>query len=226
MLHDIDVYRLGHKLFNEKYECRANEKELALFRVEEEDVRIISQFDFNGAFSDGSIITSTSPSESMIIDRLFGSPKMTGDEETDAKMLNEIMPVTLTMNEMIEMWEAFRVLRLRNFSDLVTIYNTVTDYVAAVDEYALFSPNYRKPPEEDMIKMRSFLSAISTQHVGIDYDTSGEDDWSVMMKLFNPVGYGDILSPPVMETPKPTPRPLNKPTRKSTSTGDPFDFLK
>lgn len=176
---------LAAYIFDVRFPVRITATQALLIQPDAPTIGIETPGDMNGYDMNGTHYEIESPNHDLYVQMLGGIPRQTGDEWADDISANHKFIGSLTIDDMVELWTATNKVEFVNTKDIVTIYNTLFDYVQRIGERKWYSPNYRPPPEEDMVKMNALLSAMQDKAEGISLFEAGDDDWSQLMSMFS-----------------------------------------
>lgn len=215
------LYGLGKKIFDQGYQMKLTVTEKDTLISTQKEIEVTSAQPAGGYDLNGILWTATSPMEDYIKSAIQHKSALTGDDELDAELIKAPQLVNISINQMVEMWDMMAVLRFVNANDVVDVFETLDEYLVKVEDASWRSPNYRKPPAEDMRKMKGLLDAIRDRADTIMVASDSHAGWESILEWFAPTVFN---SPDEMAiTPVPQKKSLSDVAHVDKD--NPFSFL-
>lgn len=241
------IEQLANEIFDRKFLCNLRPKHKMHVLQQQGELTLLDLATVDGKLSlDGVSMTGYSPNEKHIRAMFSGQGHLADNEDnddltSDVNLYASIMYGT-TINDMVELWDAFNYICFDNYEDIITVYDTLDAYIRAVEDFSLTSKNYRGVTEEDMKKMLCLLKAVEDRAEGLM--VLGHNGESTFQNFMSKTGlgggnFGNLTKDKVLKSSRQRraeaktdstaidPTKPKETTRMSVSTaGNPFEFLR
>jgi len=186
---DYTLYGLAKKIFDTPFQMKLTATEKDTLIESQKEIEVINAQPVGGYDINGVLWNVSSPMEAYIKSAMQHKTALTGDDEYDKVLMGIPQAVNLSINQMVELWDTMATLRFVSASDVVDVFETIDLYLEKIEDASWLSPNYRKPPEEDMRKLRALLEAIRDRADTIMVASEDHTGWNSLMDWFAPTAF-------------------------------------